>query len=70
MEYFTFNIEKPKGTVTIMKYEDGKITLHRKNELFWDIHEIEMEIDHLKALLWENRKMINRYFKNNNEKAS
>ena len=68
--YFTFNTENPKGTITIMKYEDGKITVHRKNELFWDIVEMEMNTTRLINLIWQSRKMKNRFIKRNNEKVS
>ena len=68
--YFTFNTENPKGTITIMKYMDGKITVHRKNELYWDIAEHEMNTTWLIDLIWKNRKMINRVIKRNKEKVS
>jgi hypothetical protein len=68
--YFKFNTENPNGTITMMKYVDGKLTVHRKNELYWDIAEHEMNTNRLINLIWKNRKMINRVFKRNNEKVS
>jgi hypothetical protein len=45
--------------VTLMQYEDGTCTYHRKNELFEDIREIEFD----REFVWRNRKMINELIK-------
>lgn len=57
--YLTINTENPKGILTIMKYQNGNFTYHRKNELYWDIHEVKVEKDMLKHILWGFRKAIN-----------
>lgn len=57
--YFVFETKAPKGTVTLMKYDEGNFTLHRKNEVFWDIGEVEINGEKLKEFIWENRKSIN-----------
>lgn len=57
--YLTIDTVKPKGTLTIMKYGHDIFTFHRKNELYWDIKEIEIEKDMLKDILWGFRKVIN-----------
>lgn len=57
--YLTLKTENPKGTLTIMKYQDGNFTYHRKNELYWDINEIKIETDILTDIIWGFRKAVN-----------
>jgi hypothetical protein len=57
--YLTLNTVSPNGTLTIMKYPDGKFTYHRKNEQYWDIKEIDIDIDMLSDIIWGFRKTIN-----------
>jgi hypothetical protein len=61
--YLTFNTENPIGTVTIMKYQDGTFTYHRKNEVFWDVREIGVEGQNLTKVIWDNRKFVNKCLK-------
>lgn len=71
--YLVINTVEPKGTITIMKYEDSynsdstlngeSFTYHRTNELYSDIKEIPIDIDTLKDLIWINRKAINQSLK-------
>ena len=58
--FLTLSTEKPKGTLTIMKYQDGNFTYHRKNELYWDINEVKIENHHLQDIIWGFRKAINK----------
>lgn len=48
------------GDVTLMRYEDGMFTYYRKNELFWDIREIEIEPGELQEFVWGLRKKMNK----------
>ena len=57
--YLSLNTVRPNGTLTIMKYPDGSFTYHRKNEHYWDIKEIEVELDNLSDIIWGFRKTIN-----------
>jgi hypothetical protein len=57
--FLTLPTIKPKGNLTIMKYHDGKFSYHRKNELYWDIDEIQIEREMLTDILWGFRKAIN-----------
>ncbi|MCA1058137.1 hypothetical protein LCL96_04290 [Rossellomorea aquimaris] len=45
--------------ITLMQYDDGSCTFHRKNDLFEDIRELEMNSD----FVWKNRKVINKHIK-------
>jgi hypothetical protein len=45
--------------VTLMQYTDGSCTYHRKNELFEDIREIEMDREYV----WRNRKVVNEFLR-------
>ncbi len=60
--YLVIETVEPKGTITIMKYEDW-FTYHRVNDLFSDIKETSVDIDTLKNLIWQYRKAINEYLK-------
>lgn len=57
--FLTLNTVSPNGTLTIIKYPEGKFTYHRKNENYWDIKEIEIEKDMLSEIIWGFRKTIN-----------
>jgi hypothetical protein len=57
--FLTLNTVSPNGTLTIMKYPDGKFTYHRKNEHYWDIREIDIEMEMLSDIIWGFRKSIN-----------
>lgn len=57
--FLSLNTVSPKGILTIMKYPDGHFTYHRKNEHYWDIKEIEIEMDILSDIIWGFRKAIN-----------
>lgn len=57
--YITLNTVSPNGTLTIMKYPDGNFTYHRKNEQYWDIKEIAIEMDMLSDIIWGFRNTIN-----------
>ena len=61
--FLTFNTKNPKGMLTIIKYPDGKFTYHRKNELYWDINEIQMSNEILPDIIWAFRKAINERLK-------
>ncbi|OLS40684.1 hypothetical protein [Bacillus sp. MRMR6] len=61
--YLTLNTVKPKGNLTIMKYDNGTFTYHRKNELYWDIRENKIECEILTDILWSFRKTINEYIR-------
>ena len=61
--FLTFNTKKPKGTLTIMKYPNGQFTYHRKNELYWDIKEIQISNEILPDIIWVFRKAINERIK-------
>lgn len=65
--YITFETENPIGTITLMKYQDGNFTYHRKNELYWDIKEIQMDSGILIDVMWGFRKSINRFIKSTAE---
>jgi hypothetical protein len=43
------------GTITFMRYEDGRLTVHRKNDRFWDLEELPIDWDEL----WGYRKSLN-----------
>jgi hypothetical protein len=45
--------------ITLMQYEDGSCTYHRKNDHFEDIREIEMD----REFVWKNRKVINAFLR-------
>jgi hypothetical protein len=45
--------------ITLMQYEDGRCTLHRKNESFEDIKETEFNRD----FVWSYRKVINEHIR-------
>jgi hypothetical protein len=57
--FLTLNTISPNGTLTIMKYPNGNFTYHRKNENYWDIKEINIEMDMLSDIVWGFRKTIN-----------
>ncbi|MCM2532738.1 hypothetical protein NDK43_10525 [Neobacillus pocheonensis] len=57
--YLSLNTDNPKGTLTLIKYPDGKFTYHRKNESYWDIKEIRVDNDILMEIIWGFRKAIN-----------
>jgi hypothetical protein len=57
--YLTLNTISPNGTLTIMKYPNGNFTYHRKNEHYWDIREIDIELEMLSEIIWGFRKTIN-----------
>lgn len=57
--FLTLNTVSPNGTLTILKYPDGKFTYHRKNEHYWDIREIDIEEEMLSDIIWGFRKTIN-----------
>jgi len=57
--FLTLHTVRPNGTLTIMKYQDGNFTYHRKNENYWDIKEIDIEMDLLSEIIWGFRKAIN-----------
>lgn len=57
--FLTLNTISPNGTLTIMKYPDGTFTYHRKNEHYWDIREINIDLDMLTDIIWGFRKTIN-----------
>ncbi|MEH7308932.1 hypothetical protein [Neobacillus drentensis] len=57
--FLTLNTLRPNGTLTIMKYPSGKFTYHRKNENYWDIKEIDIELDMLSDIIWGFRNIIN-----------
>lgn len=60
IKYFlTLNTVNPKGTLTIMKYPEGNFTYHRKNENYWDIKEVDIDLDMLSDIIWGFRKTIN-----------
>ncbi|MDQ1003939.1 hypothetical protein QFZ28_004339 [Neobacillus niacini] len=61
--YLTLETDNPNGTLTIMKYNNGEFTYHRKNELYWDIKEIKTDIDMLTDIIWGFRKAINECIK-------
>ncbi|TCN25459.1 hypothetical protein [Mesobacillus foraminis] len=56
-----------EGSLTIMKYKDGHFTLHRKNNLFWDLDERSITNDELIDIIWKNRKAVNRFLKQDNK---
>lgn len=56
-----------EGSLTIMKYKDGNFTLHRKNNLFWDVEEQPLANDELIDIIWKNRKAVNRFLKQDNK---
>jgi hypothetical protein len=45
--------------ITLMQYEDGRCTFHRKNESFEDIKETEFDRD----FVWAYRKVINEHIR-------
>ncbi|PFP22926.1 hypothetical protein COJ96_24815 [Bacillus sp. AFS073361] len=60
IKYFlTLNTVNPKGTLTIMKYPEGNFTYHRKNENYWDIKEVDIDLEMLSDIIWGFRKTIN-----------
>lgn len=56
--YLTLETENPKGTLTIMKSQNGNYFYHRKNELYWDLKEIMVDIDILSDIIWVFRTAI------------
>lgn len=56
--YLTLETENPKGTLTIMKSKNGNYFYHRKNELYWDLKEIMVDIDILSDIIWVFRTAI------------
>lgn len=61
--YLTLETEKPKGTLTIMKSQDGKFYYHRKNEGYWDLKEIMIDRGILSDVIWTFRKSITKSVK-------
>lgn len=61
--YLTLETENPKGTLTIMKSQDGKFFYHRKNELYWDLKEIIVDTDILSDIIWVFRTAISKSIK-------
>jgi hypothetical protein len=61
--FLTMETETPKGILTIMKSKDGAFYYHRKNELYWDIKEIEVETDILTDIIWTFRLAVNKSIK-------
>ncbi|WP_335497196.1 hypothetical protein [Neobacillus drentensis] len=57
--FLTLHTVRPNGTLTIMKYQDGNFTYHRKNENYWDIKEIDIEFEMLSEIIWGFRQTIN-----------
>jgi hypothetical protein len=53
--YLTAQDFTHSGTITFMRYEDGRLTLHRKNDRFWDVQEQPVEWNEL----WGYRKSLN-----------
>lgn len=47
-------------TCTLMHYEDGQWTMHRKGKKYIDAQELQVSEDELCRLLWNNRKEVNR----------
>ncbi len=43
------------GSITIMRYDDDRLTMYRKFETFWDIREMEIK----PGDLWKYRKALN-----------
>jgi hypothetical protein len=56
--YFTFPWEH-NGTITIMKYLDGTYSIHRKNDLMWDLHEVIFTEKEIENVIWAKRRFIN-----------
>jgi hypothetical protein len=61
--FITMETENPKGILTIMKSTDDEFYYHRKNELYWDIKEINVETDILIDIIWAFRQAINESIK-------
>jgi hypothetical protein len=57
--YLLIETKKPKGILTIIKSKDGSFYYHRKNELYWDLKEINVESGMLTDIVWTFRKAIN-----------
>ncbi|WP_342431706.1 hypothetical protein [Neobacillus sp. FSL H8-0543] len=58
--YLFIETNKPKGTLTIIKSQDGGFYYHRKNELYWDLKEIKVENGILTDIIWTFRNAINK----------
>jgi hypothetical protein len=52
--------ENPRGILTIMKSKAGVFYYHRKNEMYWDIKEIKVEIGMLTDIIWTFRQAVNK----------
>jgi hypothetical protein len=61
--YLLIETINPKGTLRILKSQDGSFFYHRKNELYWDLKEISVESDMLTDIVWTFRQAINKSLK-------
>lgn len=61
--FLTMETENPKGILTIMKSSEGAFFYHRKNEMYWDIKEIEVETGILTDIIWTFRLAVNKSIK-------
>lgn len=48
------------GDTTLMRYDDGSYTYHRKNEMYWDWCEHPVQPEELLEFVWSYRKEINK----------
>ncbi|QPC47089.1 hypothetical protein [Mangrovibacillus cuniculi] len=58
VKYFLKIVEKD-GDLTLMQYQDGSTTCHRKFKTFWDVKEWEVDSD----FIYWNRRAINLHLK-------
>ncbi|MGM9985822.1 MAG: hypothetical protein ACI35O_01220 [Bacillaceae bacterium] len=47
-------------TCTLMHYEDGQWTIHRKGNEYMDKSELQMTENDVVSILWDNRKEVNK----------
>lgn len=56
--YLSLETEKPKGILTLMKSKEGAYYYHRKNELYWDLKEMDVDRGILSDIIWTFRTQI------------
>jgi hypothetical protein len=66
--YFTFPWEH-NGTITVMKYPNA-FSVHRKNDVMWDLHEVAMDEKEIEHFIWSHRRFINPVLKEVNHASS
>ncbi|MBT2723031.1 hypothetical protein [Bacillus sp. ISL-46] len=56
---FSFVINHPTVTITLMQYPEGHLTIYRISDVFCDIFESPIDENEICTLIWKYRKYIN-----------